>query len=402
MKGKIGCRPYISIIWGLSGQRRHGKIMDVPERGPVRVSSHYMVRFQMLTGGDEVYYVKSGRTTYFCARGPRFTKLPEDIKTFDYDNAKKWPDSALQFEKKRVADDPLALTALFGEFDRRKGAEAQPPWFDDKYEMLADLELAVDEENDEYEDEGDSFVIYEDLPSEIQEMIRKLAEVERKDLDLSRQHLGQRLDDLSPKEMDVLMKQKAVGEKARAALMHSELAEDIPVLDPDGVDDKKDMAAKLFFMYSLNRVSAEVNGEKPNEDLFYAAANMYGDAVAEEMSRYNDDDEDWDEEDEDDENPLELMARLFSEHIQNAEADDEFVQDLGEITDHFLTEKGFNLSTLSGLKAAQKWLEEAKVEDAFWTEGPIDNAIDWHIGEARIAAMLKVVKKRIEDYIKRK
>ena len=51
-----------------------------------------------------MYYVKAGRTTYFCARGPRFTKLPDDIKKFDYDNEKKWPDSALRFGEKRVKD----------------------------------------------------------------------------------------------------------------------------------------------------------------------------------------------------------------------------------------------------------------------------------------------------------
>ena len=103
----------------------------------------------------------------------------------------------------------------------------------------------------------------------------------------------------------------------------------------------------------------------------------------------------------DGEEPLELMARLFSEHIQNADADDQFVAELGEATDQFLTEKGFDLSNLAGLKKAQAWLENAKVEDAFYSEGPIENAIDWHVGEARIAAMLKVVKARIEKRMKK-
>ena len=95
------------------------------------------------------------------------------------------------------------------------------------------------------------------------------------------------------------------------------------------------------------------------------------------------------------------MAELFSMHIQNAPVDDEFVNDLGETTDQFLMAKGFDLSTLTGLKAAQKWLEEVKVEDAFRSEGPMDS-IDRHLGQARLAAMLKIVKKRIEDYLKRK
>ena len=215
---------------------------------------------------------------------------------------KKWPDDALIFEKKRVSGDPFALAALKGEFERRRGDEVQPPWFDDKYEMLADLELALEEEYEEYDDwdDGESFMVYEDLTPEIKAMIRHLAEIERKDLELSRQHVGKRYEDILPGEMDVLVKQKAAGEKVRSEIMHSELAEDIPVLDPEDIDDKKEMAAKLLFMYSQDRVNAEIHGGKPNEDLFYAAANMYGDAIAEEMSLYNgaDDDEEWDDDNE--------------------------------------------------------------------------------------------------------
>lgn len=75
----------------------------------------------------------------------------------------------------------------------------------------------------------------------------------------------------------------------------------------------------------------------------------------EEKSQFNseDGDEEWDDDDEtgEGESPLELMARLFSEHIQNAPVDDEFVSDLGETTyDQFLMRKGFDLSTLAGLE----------------------------------------------------
>lgn len=56
----------------------------------------------------------------------------------------------------------------------------------------------------------------------------------------------------------------------------------------------------------------------------------------EEKSQFNseDGDEEWDDDDEtgegESESPLELMARLFSEHIQNAPVDDEIVSDLGK------------------------------------------------------------------------
>jgi hypothetical protein len=211
-----------------------------------------------------MYYVYFTGETYLCARGPEF-KDPfgelEDVKIYDYDDVKKWPDSALTFEARRVEAgknyDPYAMVAIDWEKNRRD-EKLSPPWFDDMDDMLDDFDQA--EEDDDYEDDWD-------------------------------------------------------------------------------VDD----------------------GEEP----------------------------------------LELMARLFSEHIQNADADDQFVAELGEATDQFLTEKGFDLSNLAGLKKAQAWLENAKVEDAFYSEGPIENAIDWHVGEARIAAMLKVVKARIEKSMKK-
>ena len=42
------------------------------------------------------------------------------------------------------------------------------------------------------------------------------------------------------------------------------------------------------------------------------------------------------------------------------------------------------------------WLEKAQPEDAFVTEGPIDNEVDRHMGKARLDSMLKIVKARIK------
>lgn len=42
------------------------------------------------------------------------------------------------------------------------------------------------------------------------------------------------------------------------------------------------------------------------------------------------------------------------------------------------------------------WLEKAQPSDAFVTEGPIDNSIDWHMGKVRLDSMLKIVKAQIK------
>ena len=82
-----------------------------------------------------------------------------------------------------------------------------------------------------------------------------------------------------------------------------------------------------------------------------------------------------------------------------AAVSDEFLEGMDQVMEYTMKEKGFDINTLSGAKAAQKFLENARVEDAFITEGPIDNAVDWHMGEARLDAMLKCVKARIQKMI---
>ena len=61
--------------------------------------------------------------------------------------------------------------------------------------------------------------------------------------------------------------------------------------------------------------------------------------------------------------------------------------------------KGFDISSLAGAKAAQKFLENAGPEDAFVTEGPVDNEMDEFMGKMRLEAMLKCVKARIDQMI---
>ena len=91
---------------------------------------------------------------------------------------------------------------------------------------------------------------------------------------------------------------------------------------------------------------------------------------------------------------LEKAAEVFSKYVKNLDAD--ALSDMEESTEWFLKDKGFYISTLSGCKAAQAWLEKAQPNDAFVTEGPIDNSIDWHMGKARLDSMLKIVKAQIK------
>lgn len=348
------------------------------------------------TGGSIMYYVIKGETTCFAARGPK--KLRDDLKnhetmdirTFDYDDTIIWIDDALQFERRRVKDDPYAMAALDAERGRRSIADENrhAPWFENAAAMIADFSLALEEESynaDEWDDGDDltPVVKMDDLTAQDKKLIHEIAEFARagkKSVD--------RYED--PPEMLILRSdfcQTALG-RQDAYIMRCFNEVDI-------VEDLKDLSARLLFIYGEER------GKKGSEDYFDAAMYLYRKAVElqEEIDDedFASDEEDW--EDEEGENPLEIMARLFSEHIRQADADDEFVAGLGEATDQFLAEKGFDLPTLAGLKAAQAWLEKAKVEEAFWSEGPIENAIDQHMGEARIAAMLKIVKARIEKRI---
>ena len=61
--------------------------------------------------------------------------------------------------------------------------------------------------------------------------------------------------------------------------------------------------------------------------------------------------------------------------------------------------EGIDISSLAGAKAAQKFLENAGPEDAFVTEGPVDNEMDEFMGKMRLEAMLKCVKARIDQMI---
>ena len=52
----------------------------------------------------------------------------------------------------------------------------------------------------------------------------------------------------------------------------------------DPVEDLKDMAAHLFFLYAQERYAAEMAGKEPSEDFYYAACHLYDHAMFEQSS----------------------------------------------------------------------------------------------------------------------
>lgn len=94
---------------------------------------------------------------------------------------------------------------------------------------------------------------------------------------------------------------------------------------------------------------------------------------------------------------MEKAAERLGDRIKHADMTDPILRHMDAA--EFLRNKGFDISTFVGCKGALVWLEEAKVEDAFWEEGKIDNAADWYLGEARIEAMKKIVQDRLEAWM---
>ena len=94
---------------------------------------------------------------------------------------------------------------------------------------------------------------------------------------------------------------------------------------------------------------------------------------------------------------LASLAETYTEHLEKADLNDPMMEVMRESTELFLKEKGYDCNTLTGLKAAQKWLESAKIQEVFYNdEDPVDNDLDWFIGEARLTAMIRIVNAMIE------
>lgn len=405
-----------------------------------------------------MYYIVKGIDTCFVARGPKeITPDIEnlevmDIRYFDYDSEAVWIDDALKYERRRVMDDPYAMAALDAEKDRRAHHDDEnnnPPWFDDAASLVADFSMALEEEvhsastcdglNNNDWDENIPVDTKADL-SKITSLITSLADIQHEEMAFDASHPT---DADYEKWLDMMTR----GDEVRDAILRSDYARSFIVGnrwdDDDWEDDDDDetynaawqleyshalnkIGHVLLTQYSFRRVEEEIAGRRLSDDLFYAAANLLEHATIE-FEKMHDasiiTEEDEDEEPDDPEkyealrddlkkyivskdelmsgidwNAMGEEAEKFADYIKHADVNDPRVQYLIRETEEFLNSRGFNLDSLTGLKAAQAWLEKARVQDVYSSD--IENAFDWHMGEARIDAMLKIVKDRIERRLK--
>ena len=379
-----------------------------------------------------MYYVIKVHDFFRCVRfiGIRpdwdDEERPSFIQRFDYDDERLWPDQKLSDEYKRVSgklsdSDIFACCAVESEQLRRQGG----PEFD-VYDDWKEMQDALDETEDEVLDiekdeayresadrrsvicpdepdiEDDDYNGFVDrkpviTPDEIDQptmlLIRALASNEYERLNIGGKTLP--LNDDESEEDVRRTKLYGDGNVLRVKLMSTDFAEKlVDGLDP--IEDMKIVAAHLFFLYAQERHEAEQEGRKVDEDYYYAASNLFEYAAVHQIAEESDvnilpEDETME--------TFSSYAEALNEYIRNATVDDELLKSFEDPTEQFLKEKGFDLSTLAGLKAAQVWLEKAQPADAFVTEGPIDNAVDWHMGEARLDGMLKIVKAKIQRFI---
>ena len=400
-----------------------------------------------------MYYVTRRDQNYIVVRlhGPEVPEkdetLPPFILKYAFDDVKKWSDQALESERDRVSKgkdaDEYALSAINMEIDRRKGRPNCPIFLDwnEMVEFLMNLDEYENKNEDkrdaqEYDDDEDDY-IYEDmlvtpilhsadLNIEDWEVIRDLARVAR---DLEKFHKGRgTYEDLPNASIVEQLQYLSLLDEAaelRNRLLNSSFALQVdPRMGTIGEDAGwkrvyylKTLASQMMFLYGEDRLIGDALGTKPNEDLFLAAMNVYRGAALEQIALESEPDIDGLLEELErkfgnkNENPddyifpqdmdLEKLAGLaeeFADHMTKADADDPIFRFLAESTEVFLKEKGFDLDTMQGLLEAHEWLEHAKVEEAFYTDDvPIDNALDWHMGEARLTAMTKIVKKWIKE-----
>ena len=310
--------------------------------------------------------------------------LPVDAVCFDYDDESKWTDNKLKKEAARTEDeDEDAFAAVEMELRRRTGLLSVPE-FDDWDDLVSFVENYMADTLDRR-----PLFLLEDLSLPVRKKIRDVAKIAREEIAFRKKDKSSVDYEELDQQIESLVNR---GWKAREKLLDSELGDDLlDVYDP--IEQMKMMAGQMLFLYAESRLKAETEGGKPDEDFFYAGANLYSHAVADQIHEEDEDD------DEDDDVDFDAWE-AFQEYLKSA-AGKTFDEEMDESTEAFLREKGYDISTLAGAKAAQKFLENAGPEDAFWTEGPVDNEMDEYMGRMRIGAMLECVKARIEKMIRK-
>ena len=152
---------------------------------------------------------------------------------------------------------------------------------------------------------------YDSLPKNVQKLVKKLAEIERKELALLQDETK---DDVS-EEIRVFHEQenKVIGDLFCTKFAIEEIGLCFPDEDDFLSDDLEEMGEYFLGLYALDRLYAEENNESYSEDLFYAGAllKQKAEAAAEEEELYDfDEDDDYDL-DEEDMELNEMLDRLF-------------------------------------------------------------------------------------------
>lgn len=364
-----------------------------------------------------MYYIMLRDHTYIAARlteeASENDELPFSIRQFDFDDEAVWPDQRLVSELSRVSQgkdyDPYAMCAIDMEQSRRRGQEYFRTFGD--RDALMDFLMGEDNEenrNDESEKEHARIFHNSDLSEDDVAIIRRLAAVFREEVDMQKGHgeygvIEDSSSEFNGKFLDILMREAEI----QAQLLHSTFANRV-IPDRSAsysgnvwirVDELKTLASHLMFMYGEDRLEAEAFGEKTDEDFFFAGMSCYRSAVSleESLQEENGEDDEYLFPRDMDLNELASLAETYTEHLEKADLNDPMMEVMRESTELFLKEKGYDCNTLTGLKAAQKWLESAKIQEVFYNdEDPVDNDLDWFIGEARLTAMIRIVNAMIE------
>jgi len=143
------------------------------------------------------------------------------------------------------------------------------------------------------------------LPKKVASLVKKLAKLQREKIAYIRSSGGYKLDNNDFCEHMGQMSDK--GDKLIEDLCCTKFALlDVGILDPEDdefyAENYRALAECFLSLYAEERQEAEINGEKYDEDLFYAASYLITEAkIMEELdemdSEYGEDEPDEDEED---------------------------------------------------------------------------------------------------------
>lgn len=108
---------------------------------------------------------------------------------------------------------------------------------------------------------------FDRLPTGVQKLVKRLADLERKELEVLRDNL--------PDEEERVLELMGKADAVVGELFCTKFAmEELGVCYPDSPDDLMEMGEYFLGEYALDRLYAEEYGEQYSEDLFYAGAYL--------------------------------------------------------------------------------------------------------------------------------